>query len=185
MRRRVVLFVIVAMVLAAASTALARPGGGGSYHGGGNTGGGFSGGGGGYSGGTGLNHGGGGTSLGPVGALILLGFIGGIVLLVMVSKARQARGPRAEQYDAMAATRPSASLAPLQGRDPALTEQSISAHVMPMSEHAPRAPGARGTCAPPRPFVSDGVYSRFQVQLALMRQENRRNVMGEAQRRWR
>jgi tellurite resistance protein/DNA-directed RNA polymerase subunit RPC12/RpoP len=33
---------------------------------------------------------------------------------------------------------------------------------------------------PARPFVSDGVLSRFQVQLALMREENRRNVMSDA-----
>jgi hypothetical protein len=33
---------------------------------------------------------------------------------------------------------------------------------------------------PARPFVSDGVYSRFSVQLALMRGEDRRNVMQDA-----
>src|ERR1035438_10079943 len=33
---------------------------------------------------------------------------------------------------------------------------------------------------PARPFVSYGVLSRFQVQLALMREENRRNVMSDA-----
>ena len=32
-----------------------------------------------------------------------------------------------------------------------------------------------------RAFVSDGVFSRFQVQLRLMAQENRRNVMSDAQ----
>ena len=37
-----------------------------------------------------------------------------------------------------------------------------------------------GDMRPARAFVSDGVFSRFQVQLALMRQENRRNVMGDA-----
>jgi hypothetical protein len=33
---------------------------------------------------------------------------------------------------------------------------------------------------PARAFVSDGVFSRFQVQLGLMMQENRRNVMSDA-----
>jgi hypothetical protein len=37
-----------------------------------------------------------------------------------------------------------------------------------------------GDMKPARPFVSDGVYGRFQVQLALMRQENRRNVMSDS-----
>ena len=34
---------------------------------------------------------------------------------------------------------------------------------------------------PARPFVSDGVFSRFHVQLGLMRGENRRNVMKDAE----
>jgi hypothetical protein len=34
--------------------------------------------------------------------------------------------------------------------------------------------------APARAFVSDGIFSRFQVQLGLMQGENRRNVMGDA-----
>jgi hypothetical protein len=37
-----------------------------------------------------------------------------------------------------------------------------------------------GDMRPARPFVSDAVFSRFQVQLELMRQENRRNVMADA-----
>ena len=37
-----------------------------------------------------------------------------------------------------------------------------------------------GDMLPARAFASDGVYSRFQVQLALMRQENRHNVMSDA-----
>ena len=48
-----------------------------------------------------------------------------------------------------------------------------------MSEQL-RAAWCGGDMRPARPFVSDGVYSRFQVQLALMRGENRRNVMGDA-----
>ena len=179
MRLRVLFFVCVTWLVASASPALARPGGGGSYHGGGHTGGGAVGGGGGFSGGGVSNRGGGGGSLGPVGALIVLGLIGGVVVLVLVQRARQARGPRSDQYDAGAAMRASASLAPLQLRDPQLTEQSIQLHVQPMSEQL-RSAWCGGNMLPARPFVSDGVYSRFEVQLALMRQENRRNVMSDA-----
>jgi hypothetical protein len=37
-----------------------------------------------------------------------------------------------------------------------------------------------GDMGPARAFVSDGVFSRFQVQLGLMQDENRRNVMADA-----
>jgi predicted lipid-binding transport protein (Tim44 family) len=180
MRLRVVLFVMGAWLLGSTGAALARPGGGGSYHGGGGTGGSFGGSHPVYTSPGVPTPGGGGGSLGPLGSLILLGIIGGVVLLVMVQRARQRRGPRADQLDASAAQRASVSLAPLQGRDPALTEQSIVDHVRPMADQLRNA-WCAGNMLPARPFVSDGVYSRFQVQLALMRQENRRNVMGEAQ----
>jgi predicted lipid-binding transport protein (Tim44 family) len=179
MRLRVLLVMCVTCLLAMNGPALARPGGGGSYHGGGTTGGGFGGGSTGFSG-TGVsNRGGGGVPLGPFGTLILLGIIGGVVVLVLVQRNRQARGFQAAQYDATAAQRASASLAPLQARDPQLTEQSIAQHVMPMQDQLRNA-WCAGNMLPARPFVSDGVYSRFQVQLALMRQENRRNVMSDA-----
>jgi len=180
MRLRVVVFVIAAWVLASVSSAFARPGGGGSYHGGSSTGGSHGGGGGGFSG-TGVSTtGGGGVPLGPVGTLVMLGIIGGVVLIVLVQRARQRNAPRADQFDATAGMRMSASLAPLQVRDPLLTEQSLVDHVRPMADQLRNA-WCGGNMLPARPFVSDGVYSRFQVQLALMRQENRRNVMGDAQ----
>jgi hypothetical protein len=120
-----------------------------------------------------------GGSLGPVGMVVLLGIIGCVVVLVLVQQRRQARGPRADQFDPNAGARASASLAPLQGRDPQLTERSIAEHVRAMSEQL-NAAWCAGEMRPARSFVSDGVYSRFQVQLALMRGENRRNVMGQA-----
>jgi hypothetical protein len=117
--------------------------------------------------------------MGPLGLLLLLGLLAAVGLLVLLQRSRQVRGFRAEQYDASAAARPSVSLAPLQSRDPQLTEQSIALHVHPMAEQLRNA-WCAGNMLPARAFVSDGVYSRFQVQLALMRQENRRNVMGDA-----
>jgi rRNA maturation endonuclease Nob1 len=180
MRLRVFLVVCVTCLLAMSASAFARPGGGGSYHGGGSTGGST----GGFhpvvSGPVIPSNGTGGGSLGPLGSLIVLGIIGGVVVLVLVQRARQRRGPRAEQYDASAAQRASASLGALQARDPMLSEQSIVDHVRPMADQLRNA-WCGGNMLPARPFVSDGVYSRFQVQLALMRQENRRNVMSEAQ----
>jgi hypothetical protein len=180
MRSRLFPLLIAAFLCVLAGSAqAARPGGGGSYHGssgsssGGSSGGGFS-----SSGVT--SHGGGGVALGPVGTLILLGVIAGVVVLVLISQRRARNGPRTEQYDAYAAQRQSASLGPLQARDPQLTEQSIVEHVRPMADQLRNA-WCNGDMRPARPFVSDGVYSRFQVQLELMRQENRRNVMGDAQ----
>jgi hypothetical protein len=104
----------------------------------------------------------------------------GIVAVVVIAQRRQRGGPRLDQFDASAGRRTSASLGALQVRDPQLTEQSIVEHVRPMADIL-RTAWCAGDMRPARPFVSDGVYSRFQVQLALMRAENRRNVMSEAQ----
>ncbi|HEY6460234.1 MAG TPA: TIM44-like domain-containing protein [Polyangiaceae bacterium] len=179
MRFRAPLAVLAAIfALTLAPLALARPGGGGSYHGGGGGGGG----GGGYhpmpsTPTSGVS--GGGTPIGPVGIGILVGIIGIACVIGLVRQIQMARGPRADQFDPNARARASASLAPLQGRDPQLTEQSIAEHVRAMSEQL-NAAWCAGEMKPARSFVSDGVYSRFQVQLALMRGENRRNVMGSA-----
>lgn len=154
-----------------------RPGGGGSYHGGGGGGGGGFGGGGGI-GGVGTLVGGGGN-LSPTSVVMLLVFFAVVWGFVWLQKRRQRFGPRTDQYDPMAGARPSAPLDVLRARDPALTEQSIVEHVRPMADMLRQA-WCAGDMRPARPFVSDGVYSRFQVQLALMRQENRRNVMGDA-----
>jgi tellurite resistance protein len=122
-----------------------------------------------------------------VGDVLVFFFVFGlIVAIVIVQRARRAsldQGARnalmAAQYDSTAAVRGSVSLEPLRARDPALTEQSIADHVLPMADMLRRA-WCAGDMRSARSFVSDGVYSRFQVQLALMRQENRRNVMEDA-----
>jgi hypothetical protein len=109
-----------------------------------------------------------------------LGVIVGIVAVAFIAQRRQRSGPRLDQYDVRAGQRASASLGALQARDPQLTEQSIVEHVRPMADIL-RSAWCAGDMRPARPFVSDGVYGRFQVQLALMRSENRRNVMSDAQ----
>jgi len=175
----------------------ARPGGGQSYRGGGSSGGGGGGsrsGGGGYSGGgssggyrssggSGYSSSGGSSSLG---ALVFLFVIGIVVIIVVVNASRGRRQNTSvrsailsAQYDQEARSRRGVSLDALRERDPNLTEQSIVDRVRRMSDVL-REAWMYGNMAPARPFVSDGVYSRFQVQLALMRQEGVRNVMSDA-----
>jgi hypothetical protein len=165
---------------------LARPGGGGHYSGGGGShgggGGGF--GGGGFGGGT---YGGGyhsTTSVGPswIGLLVLI-VVGILVFQAIARSRRRSFGSDIREqvppFEGIPPTDPRALLEPLLARDPALTEQSVAEHVRQMADIL-RAAWCGGDMRPARPFVSDGVYSRFQVQLALMRQENRRNVMSDA-----
>ena len=180
MRARLALLLLTASILVAPGAALAaRPGGGGSYRGGGTTGGGSFGGGGGVTTYGGVSRGTGTGSLGPIGTVVLLAVVGGIVLFVFIAQRRARNAPRADQCDAAAGQRASASLDPLRGRDPQLSEQSVVQHVLPMADMLRNA-WCAGDMKPARAFVSDGVYGRFQVQLALMKQENRRNVMGDA-----
>jgi uncharacterized tellurite resistance protein B-like protein len=172
-----------------AHEALARPGGGGGYHGGGGGGsrggGGFGGGfGGGGFGSGGTFHGGsyGGSGLGLVEPLLILTFV--ILYLVIAQRRRSMMdaGAFAALHSTLGdqARRATVSVAPLQARDPALTLESIEARVRRMNDVLVAA-WCSGDMRPARPFVSDGVYSRFSVQLALMRGEDRRNVMQDAQ----
>lgn len=179
-----------------AATSNARPGGGSSYSGGGSrssgssggsrssgssggsrsSGGGFSSGGGGYS------SGGSGGDIGGCGFLVLVLVVGAVVLFVVISnnntrKTRQAI--LSAQYAPAQASPRAVSLAPLQQRDPQLTEASILDRVRNMSVIL-REAWCMGDMRPARSFVSDGIYSRFQVQLSLMRAEGLRNVMSEA-----
>jgi hypothetical protein len=186
-----------AILALCARDALARPGGGGSYsggsHSGGGGGGGFGGGGGGGGGGFGGGGGGGfgggyhGSSsvgIGP-GAFVFLVIVVVIVIAYAQAQRRLAGGaPRGiadegedELDDGMEAR--TVSLDALRAHDPGLTEESIAAHVRQMSDIL-REAWCAGDMRPARAFASDGVLSRFQVQLVLMRQENRRNVMSDA-----
>jgi hypothetical protein len=115
--------------------------------------------------------------------VVLLIFV--VVVAILVIKQRMAAGVGSGsdvgryQEEQAAAAQAAASLEQLRARDPALTEQSVFEHTAQMSD-ALRGAWCAGDMRPARAFVSDGVFSRFQVQLALMRQENRRNVMGDA-----
>lgn len=184
---------IFASVLAT-SIAAARPGGGGSFRGGGGGGsrGGFSGGSrssGGYGGGYHSSWGGG-SSLGSrsvattdgdgFGAVFAVFLVVGIVIVVVAASRRRRDGDD-DAYRSLARSRrrDPPSLAPLQARDPALTFESIAQRVQRMSAILNDA-WCSGDMRAARPFVSDGVYSRFQVQLGLMQGEGRRNVMKDA-----
>jgi len=166
-----------------AGDAWARPGGGGSYHGG------AGGGGGGFGGGGGIGGGGyhGVPSTGSSSGDAVVFAVLVVVLLVVLASRRRlaafdagARNALARaQADQTAAVRGAASLAALHARDPAISEQSVAEHVRAMAD-ALRGAWCAGDMRPARAFVSDGVFSRFRVQLALMAQENRRNVMGDA-----
>ncbi len=169
-----------------------RPGGGQNYSGGGG-GGSRSGGGGGYSGGgysgggsyrSGSSSGGGGGSM-SAGGMFVLFIVAVVVIIVSVaanSGKRQNNAVRSAilsaQFDQAARSRRSASIDVLRQRDPNLTEASIVDRVRRMSDFL-RDAWMAGNMGPARAFVSDGVYSRFQVQLALMQQEGVRNVMSD------
>lgn len=200
------LALIAAIVLVAAS-ALARPGGGGSYRGGGGGGsrggsgggyrpsspgwgGGGSGGGSGSGGYGGSGYGGSGGSPGAgssafftlLGLLVVVG-VPGVLVLLLIARARRSAYPSpaiaSAQYDATAAIRRSASIEPLRAHDPTLTEGSIVDRVQQMANIL-RDAWCGGDMRLARAFVSDAVYGRYGVQLALMRQEGRRNVMSDA-----
>jgi uncharacterized tellurite resistance protein B-like protein/DNA-directed RNA polymerase subunit RPC12/RpoP len=127
------------------------------------------------------SHGGGApASLFDVLAIVLV-----IALYLILASRRGAADTRA--YDAISAVQVDASRAvravtldSLRARDPALTLASIVDRVRRMNTVLVSA-WCAGDMRPARPFVSDGVYSRFQVQLALMRGEGRRNVMSDAE----
>jgi hypothetical protein len=177
--RSSILAAVGAIVVASAATALARPGGGGSYHGGGGGGGGggFGGGGGGFHvGGGGL--GGGSTLSGPGLFFFLLVAIVFVVLFVVQAQRRRAAEADGAA-DEVSPPRPVDPLSVLRARDPGLTEESIVDHVRQMADML-RTAWCSGDMRAARAFVSDGVFSRFQVQLGLMQGENRRNVMGDA-----
>ena len=163
--------------------AIARPGGGGSYHGGGGGGGG--GGvhiptGGGFGGGvTPHAYGAGGSVAGSpnlVSFLVLVGVMTTLVIAVVVLGS--VMRARARRLGVQAASDWRGAFDALRARDPALTEASLDGHVRSMADILRKA-WCGGDMRPARPFVSDGVYSRFQVQLALMALENRRNVMSD------
>jgi hypothetical protein len=199
---------VVAIAALAGDADAARPGGGGSYSGGGRSsgggGGGSSGGssrgaggggsrsGGGYSSGYGggYSSGGGysrGTSLSGFEVVVLLVIAGVVVALVVTRRTRGAVAHDGRVRDAIlrgqeaavARAASSASLDALIAADPRLTLDAILGRVSVMST-ALREAWCNGDMRPARPFVSDGIFSRYCVQLGLMRAEGLRNVMSDA-----
>jgi hypothetical protein len=182
-------------------TASARPGGGGSYSGGGSRSSGSSGGrsssgssgsrsggssGFGVSTGSGSStYSGGSSSGGSCGGTLFAILLVGIIVVVLVVSNANASTKRTRaailsaQYDAGATARASVSLDPLRARDPQLTEASILDRVNRMSIIL-REAWCAGDMRPARAFVSDGVFSRFVVQLEMMKVEGLRNVMSDA-----
>ncbi len=167
--------------------AFARPGGGGSFvsggGGGGGGGGGFHSSGGGFSSGGSTSYSSSGGGGGIVG--LILGMIILFVMLMLFNylKMKVSRVTRSAILNAEFKLRqpagPPPSLAVIQARDPSLTEESIHQRVRVMSDIL-RTAWCGGDMRPARAFVSDGVYSRFNVQLGLMRSEGLRNVMADA-----
>jgi len=193
------LFVLLAMLFCFASTTVAsastsidaRPGGGQSFRSGGSSGGGSrSSGGGGSSyhysgGGTYYSNRGPSSGSSPLDVLCGLFVLAGIVLVIVVIASRAKRAASNvrsavldAQYDLEAESRKSVSLDELRTRDPNLTEQSIVDRVRRMSDIL-RDGWTAGDMRPARPFMSDGCFSRFQVQLQLMQTEGVRNVMSD------
>ncbi|HEY1958510.1 MAG TPA: TIM44-like domain-containing protein [Polyangiaceae bacterium] len=182
---------LVTMLLCVASIAFARPGGGQSFRSSGSSGGSHSsstysshsssGSSGYHSSGTYSSPG----SSNPLGVCFALFVIAGVVLVVIVVMSaanRRASGVRSAvldaQYDLQAASRRSVSLDALQARDPNLTEASLIDRVRRMSDIL-RDAWSAGDMRPARAFMSDGTFSRFQVQLELMCGEGVRNVMSD------
>ncbi len=191
---RFLLPLLVGAFVLQAGVGHARPGGGGSYHGGGGGGGGGGYGGGGFGGGGSFGYGGGGgfrggttgqTSGSLTWASMWVLFMIAVVVFLAFARMQRRLSVDASARDALVTSQAerslarSASLDALRARDPALTEESIVEHVRRMADILRQA-WCGGDMRSARPFVSDGVLSRFQVQLELMRQENRRNVMGDA-----
>ncbi|HWL85918.1 MAG TPA: TIM44-like domain-containing protein, partial [Polyangiaceae bacterium] len=106
--------------------------------------------------------------------------IGALVIWWVVNSTRsKRRAILSAQHEAKPSIPRNASIEALRARDPNLTEQSIIGRVQQMSVIL-REAWCAGDMRAVRPFVSDGVFSRFQVQLELMHAEGMRNVMSDA-----
>jgi hypothetical protein len=160
--------------------ALARPGGGGGFHGGGSghsTGGhGFSGGGGTPFSGSGGFGGSGADLLGGFLLIFLIIAIGLGYLTIRLRRRSRAQDVEDDQREVDAA---GADFETLRLNDPGLTTEGIKQRTRQMANIL-REAWCAGDMGPARAFVSDGVFSRFTVQLALMEAQGERNVMSEA-----
>lgn len=153
--------------------ALARPGGGQSYHAAPSHSASSS-----HSYSTGSSHsystGGGGGSMSPGAALTLLVILGIIVVIVMVTKKRG--GDRAEVM--VDRSTQAEGLAALRGQDPAFEEAAFAERAKGVMAKVNEA-WIAGAMGPARRHISDGVYVRFQTQLALLKAQGLRNAMAD------
>jgi len=155
----------------------ARAGGGGGFSGGG---GGFSGGGGGGFGGGGFSSGGGSGSSRPMTSfdfviiLIVVLIIGAFYLVQSISQAQRSVITRARK--SVTAEQQRRVLAALAQTDPAFSFERFEKRVTSAFQLIQKA-WSQQELAPMRPFVSDGIFERFSLQIQEQLDMKYRNVM--------
>jgi len=106
-------------------------------------------------------------------------FMLGQTCMVFVAKACFYGGPKIVFPRSHSLEKQAASISSLRAYDPNVTEKDIVQRVTKMSVIL-REAWCAGDMRPARPFLSDGVFTRFQVQLEVMRSTGVRNVMSDA-----
>jgi hypothetical protein len=109
-------------------------------------------------------------------ALIFVGAILAFVIWVLVNKSNATGAPRAKV--AVDEAERQAGLAALKAEDPDFDEASFAARCREMMLSINKA-WHNGHMGPVRRFISDGVYVRFQTQLALLKAQKLRNAMAD------
>ncbi len=163
---------LLMMLMLAPLYALARPGGGQSYHAApshSSSSSSHS-----YSSGPSYSSSGSGGSMSPGAALTLLIVVGVIVVIVMVTKKRG--GDRAEV--AVDQSTAAEGLNALRSQDPGFDQAQFAERAKGVMAKVNEA-WVAGAMGPSRRHISDGVYVRFQTQLALLKAQGLRNAMAD------
>ncbi len=147
----------------------ARPGGGSHYSGGSHSSSSSSSGS--HSFGSSGGGGGGSVDLPP---WAVVGFLGLVVLIFVLSAVFKKRAPRAAV--AVDAVAQHAGIAALQGHDPTFDAAKFAERTRAIMTRVNEA-WLKGDMGPARPLITDGVYVRFQTYLALLKSAGLRNVM--------
>jgi len=127
------------------------------------------------SGTTSTGGGGGGGDVDLTFVLLLVVVI--VVVAIVVARLKKGAADRATVATSGAARQ--AGLTALKAQDPAFDEAAFSERVKRMMTAFNQA-WSKGVMAPARRFASDGVYTRFQTQLELLKQGGVRNMMVDA-----
>lgn len=187
------LFVLVLLISGAAvyslpTKAFARAGGGESYGGGRSSGGGgFSGGGGGFGGSSYHSRpssGGGGGNGSPIDGLALI--ILSVVVLVIVSslfssfRSTQIQRTVRRGNQRQATRLRTAALTAIQQRDPSFNLEQFQKRVEAAFLKIQQA-WSDQDLKPVRPFISDGIFERFSLQIKMMQDVGVRNIMTDVQ----